>query len=352
LGCFSEVFLFSPLETQERAAHGMYVVPTPTIEHLRRHIVQFNISAVRAYGGYWPATFAVGGRVKGVPVVVSVHDTNPTLLHVSALQSADQIWPVSPAVRAALVRHAQISSSKLRMFSNRVDLSVFRPQPIAQSDLVAASQKDNNEQQYTAYKKSAAVEDAAARVTALAKRFPGKFRVLFVGRRQRQKNWDTVMRCLATLGPNYVGIFVGRAGPKEPMLALAAELGISHRVHIIASVPNEELPVFFWMADVFCVPSRWEGFGIVFVEALACAGAVVVTSDIAPMNQFVEHNVNGLLVGDFESGDAVAREVRRAATDVELRRKVRANARASVARRFGKEYVDAWEVRLYRGVLP
>ena len=44
-----------------------------------------------------------------------------------------------------------------------------------------------------------------------------------------------------------------------------------------------------------CVPSRGEGFGIVFIEAAAC-GSVIVTSDIAPMNEFLTNGVNAIFV--------------------------------------------------------
>jgi glycosyltransferase involved in cell wall biosynthesis/GR25 family glycosyltransferase involved in LPS biosynthesis len=336
LGFFDEVFVLSPRETEERVSHGMYVVPTPSAEALRKHIVQLNVSVVRAYSGYWPATFAVNGRVHGVPVVVSVHDADPELLHADALQHADEIWPVSHAVADRLATHANIPKEQMRMFSNRVDLDVFHTQP---------GLKPNGSAE-----KRRAAEYAIARVSALAKQYPGKHRVLFVGRRNRQNNWDTVIRSLADLGPQYTGIFVGR-GPKAPMVALAAKLGISRRVHLVESVPNEELKYFYWMADVFCVPSRWEGFGIAFIEAMASGGAVVVTSDIAPMNEFFEHGENGMLVGAFENSMALAHAVKRAATDVKLRKKIRKNARRRAAQRFGKGHVDRWEVGLYRGVL-
>ena len=336
LGFFDEVFVLSPRETEERVAHGMYVVPTPSVEALHKHIVELNVSMVRAYGGYWPASFAIKGRVQGVPVVVSVHDTDPKLLHANALQRADEIWPVSQAVAESVALNANVPKEKMRMLSNRVDLKVFHPQPGLKSNDNAAKRRH--------------VEYATARVSALAKQYPGNRRVLFVGRRRRQKNWDTVMRSLADLGPQYTGIFVGR-GPRAPMVALAAKLGISQRVHLIDHVPNEELKYYFWLADVFCVPSRWEGFGIVFVEAMASSGAVVVTSDIAPMNEFLEHGENGILVSAFENSMAVAHAVKRAATDIKLRKKIRANARRSVAERFGKTHVDRWEVGLYRGVL-
>lgn len=231
---------------------------------------------------------------------------------------------------------AQVPAEKIKMFSNRVDMSVFHEQP-------TISTANNSDSRQIA-------ELASARVSKLGRQFKGKHRVLFIGRRRSQKNWDTVMHSLASLGRDYTGIFIGR-GPKEPLLALASELGILQRVHLIDNVPNDELKYYFWLADVFCVPSRWEGFGIVFIEALASSGAVVVTSDIAPMNEFLENEENSLLVKQYENSTALARAITRAATDIELRNKIRTNARPSIVERFGKQYVDRWEIGLYRGVL-
>ncbi len=97
------------------------------------------------------------------------------------------------------------------------------------------------------------------------------------------------------------------------------------------------------------VPSRWEGFGIVFLEALAC-GAMVVTSGIPPMTEYITDGENGLLVDDYEDPDALAAVIRRACTDDTLREAIRARAPESVAR-FERERVDALEVEYYERAL-
>ena len=62
-------------------------------------------------------------------------------------------------------------------------------------------------------------------------------------------------------------------------------MAMSKRCFWIESVKNSELPVWYSWCDCFCVPSRWEGFGLVFIEAAAC-GSAIVTSDIAPMTEY------------------------------------------------------------------
>ncbi|AJY69266.1 glycosyltransferase [Geobacter sulfurreducens] len=311
---FDEVYCFSPLETEERFAHGMHVVPT-SAEQLPLRIEQFGVQAVRAYGGFWPADFACLNKARGVPVVVSVHDTNPGLLHDSVLQ-ADQVWVVSDAVKA-LVTQRGVPDDKIRLLPNRVNFDTFRHR-----------------------------EDDTLRA-AFNARFPGRFRILHVGRKSPQKNLDTVIRALAELGPDFACIFVGQ-GDVTPYLELARQCGVAGQCHFIESIPNNELPIYYSFCDCMCVPSRWEGFGIVFIEALA-SEAIVVTADIPPMNEFVQHGHNGLLVKEYEEPAAVARAIRSACTDPELRHRLRAQSRLSVEK-FSKQRIDAHEASLYEAL--
>ena len=117
----------------------------------------------------------------------------------------------------------------------------------------------------------------------------------------------------------------------------------------IESVKNEDLSYYFSWADCMCTPSRWEGFGIVFIEALACE-AVVVTSNIGPMNEFIKHKYNGLLVKDYENAEALAGMIKLACIDKELQKKIKNNARKSVEV-FEKSNIDVLEVDYYKKVL-
>jgi glycosyltransferase involved in cell wall biosynthesis len=353
---FDAVFVLSPVESAvqgERQAHGMWVIPlspsAPSIEF--RNIVQrIGASCIRAYGGYWPVDLAVQGALgTGVPVVVSVHDTNPKLVHIDSLKQATQVWPVSHAVARMLSNSFNVSFSRMRMFSNRVDLNVFQPQnlPLVPSPLV--EERINDRTQET--NRLLVLEETAKRVAKvheLKQKYPGRHRLLFVGRRNEQKNWDTVMRGLHVLGTEYVCLFIGR-GDRTPMMKYAAQWNVTAQVHLIDTVQSEELRYYMWMADVFVVPSRWEGFGIVFIEALAC-GSVVITSNIEPMNEYIEHERSGLLLNEIEDEMALGALIVRGVGESALRERLQRNG-PLVAERFSKESVDRWEVSLYRMVV-
>ena len=323
---FDEVFLLSPLEVKERIEYGMYIIPTQPNE-LSSRIKELNIHLVRAYGGYWPCDMATFGKVPGVPVIVSVHDTNMDVLH-DSIADADFVLPVSRAV-ADLVKFKLLQKnvdeniivSKIHMFSNRVDEKVFHPNIINHHDY------DN-------------------KVMSLRQQYPGKYRILFIGRRKEQKNWDTLIKSLAILGNDYVLIMIGR-GEKEPIIQLATELNVLSQIYLIDSIENSDIPYYQSIADVFATVSRWEGFGIVFIEALATGRSVVVTSDIAPMNEYITHGFNGLLVKEYENPKEVAKFLISAIHNKTVRSHILANAPYSVDE-FLKSNVDRWEVQLYR----
>jgi glycosyltransferase involved in cell wall biosynthesis len=310
-GFFDEVYCLTPLETECRVTLGMSVMPTPPEEFAAR-VLALDVDVVRAYGGYWASDLACHHRVEGVPVVVSVHDTNPNLLHAS-VREADFVLAVSSAVRASLVGLG-VDAARIFNFANRVDLDVFRP-----------------------------VEDPVARSAFLA-RFPGRYRILHVGRKTAQKNPDTLIQALALAGKDYVGLFVG---PEDDSLyrQLAVDCGVADRCHFLGPVPNRELAAYYSFCDCMCTPSRWEGFGIVFIEALACR-AVVVTSDIPPMNEYIESGVSGLLIRNYESAPALAEALHLACTDSSLRVTLQANARRAAAP-FERRRIDGREASLY-----
>ena len=88
---------------------------------------------------------------------------------------------------------------------------------------------------------------------------------------------------------------------------------------------------------------------MVFIEALACE-SVVVTSDIAPMNEYIEHMKNGLLVKNYEDPQSLADMIGVACTNKQVRESLRQNARKSVER-FEKSRIDRLEANYYEKLL-
>jgi glycosyltransferase involved in cell wall biosynthesis len=96
-------------------------------------------------------------------------------------------------------------------------------------------------------------------------------------------------------------------GPQQSSLlkvlkARAGELGLADRVRFLGHVPYDELPRYVSGCDVFVAPSLYEPFGMVYLEAMACAKPTV-GCDAGGVPEIITHGENGLLV---PPGDAAA----------------------------------------------
>jgi D-inositol-3-phosphate glycosyltransferase len=78
----------------------------------------------------------------------------------------------------------------------------------------------------------------------------------------------------------------------EHLQSVAKALNIQHRLIFTGSVDQEILPVYYSAADVLAVPSHYESFGLVALEALAC-GTPVVTTPVGAMKTIVQNGVTG-----------------------------------------------------------
>jgi phosphatidylinositol alpha-1,6-mannosyltransferase len=104
----------------------------------------------------------------------------------------------------------------------------------------------------------------------------GKRVLLTVGRlsaKERYKGYDRVIAALPALRPRFrelAYVVVGDGDDRPRLEALALELGVADIVRFVGRVPDAELVEHYRMADLFVMPSTKEGFGIVFLEAMAC----------------------------------------------------------------------------------
>lgn len=117
--------------------------------------------------------------------------------------------------------------------------------------------------------------------------------VLYVGRLVEQKGVYDLIEAFAGLDTEADLCIVGR-GDTRGVRTACREHGILDSLVLEGEVPHVDLPGYYAAADVFCLPTRSESFGMVNVEAMAC-GTPVVTSDLAATREYVSNGENGLL---------------------------------------------------------
>ncbi len=123
--------------------------------------------------------------------------------------------------------------------------------------------------------------------------------ILCVARQYRRKRVVDLLRALTLVRrhvPKAHAVVVGD-GPEHPRLRrLVRELGLSACVELTGAVPDDaEVALHYRRADVFCLPTIQEGFGIVFLEAMA-AGLPVVSTTATAIPEVVPAGKAGLLV--------------------------------------------------------
>jgi len=150
---------------------------------------------------------------------------------------------------------------------------------------------------------------------------------------------DDVIRALPLL-PDNVSFIVYGIGPDEPKLrALTKELGLTERVRFMGQIGHEEMPIALKACDIFVRPSRSEGMGNSFVEAMAAGLPVIATQEggIADFLFDAEQNPGRPATGFAVHKDApeeIAAAVKRILDNPEEVRKTTEVARALAIERY------------------
>jgi len=187
------------------------------------------------------------------------------------VRAADCLIAATPVDRAHLVWHYEAVPHRIVVVPCGVDTTLFRPIPPSRAKAQLGLGDDPI--------------------------------VLYVGRLAPVKGVETLLESIPKLqhGRAPTILIVG-GGLDEPTNGHVATLrskiralGIEERVHFLGAQPQERLPYFYSAAQVTVMPSYYESFGMVALEAMAC-GSPVIASRVGGLTVTVEDGVNGFLV--------------------------------------------------------
>ena len=133
--------------------------------------------------------------------------------------------------------------------------------------------------------------------------------------------------------PENIKLLILGSGPLEKNLKLKTKnLKLDRRVLFLGNVPNEEVPNYLAIADVFVRPSLSEGLGNSFLEAMA-AGVSVVGTKVGGIPDFLRDGETGLFC-EVNNPQSIAEKTKILINDSELRQKLVANAKKLVAEKY------------------
>lgn len=178
--------------------------------------------------------------------------------------------------------------------------------------------------------------------------------VLCVGTLEPRKNLVVLLQAFRALAedPQFADVTLAIGGSKgwyyQEVFATAERLGLtsSGRVRFLGRVPDEDLPLWYNVAAVFAYPSKYEGFGLPVLEAMAC-GAPVIASNTS---SFPEIAGGAATLVDPEDVGAWSEAMRRLLGSPELARRCR-EAGLTQARRFDWRRTARETAQVYRRTL-
>ena len=179
---------------------------------------------------------------------------------------------------------------------------------------------------------------ASASGSALPSRFPKGRVILTVGRwsrAERYKGVDTLISALARLirQSSEIQLVVAGVGDDQAWLEqISDERGVRDHVHILKGLSDAEIAACYAACEIFAMPSRGEGFGLVYLEAMAC-GKPVIGGSHGGAPEVIDHGETGFLV-QHGNADELAASLQALLADRTLAREMGARGRARVEKMF------------------
>lgn len=234
----------------------------------------------------------------------------------SVYRGCDQVFALTDIEKEQITTLYNVASERIRVIPPGVDVSVFRPH--ANPSLCRSKLG-----------------------------LPDRTTVLALGRLDERKGFDLYIRAVrevANVEDMSAVSFILSAGDgsaqeeeRRKLDHLIEELSIGKELIWLPVLSEEIIPTYYGAADVFVLPSRYEPFGIVMLEAMACQVPVVATTNGGPA-KVINHGNDGLL-GNPEQPQQFAELIASLILEPEKRRSFGRRARRKVEREYSWETI-------------
>jgi len=220
-------------------------------------------------------------RIKLIVVAHGIEVWQPLGYKRKALQWADRILAVSQFTAHKLVTVNKIDSQKIHIFPNTIEPFFASPTLFQKSASLLQRYGIDNQQK---------VVLTVCRLSAV----------------EAYKGYDRIIEGLPLIikqFPNAVYLIVGKYDAPEKLRldGLVRSLNLEKKVKFTGFVPDSELTAHFLLGDVFAMPSKNEGFGIVFIEAMVCGLPVVAGNSDGSVDALANGELGSLVNPDSAS---------------------------------------------------
>ncbi len=236
-------------------------------------------------------------------------------------KEADKLIAVSNYTAKSIMAEYGISSNKISVIPNAVDIDKFNPE-INGTDIRKKLNLGNEKI------------------------------ILFVGRLDFQKGIEFLISAFSEVikdFPDVKLIVVGDGPLKNRIKYIIYEHDLSKSVFLMGHATDEDLPKIYAASDLFVVPSLMEGFGIVYIEAMSCGKACIGTS-IGGVEDVIVNGYTGILVPPANS-DAISQAIKTLLSDESMLKKFGKEGRKWVLKNFTWGKVASQTLRVYSEAL-
>jgi len=256
-----------------------------------------------------------------LPLVVSVHN----MLRVTdSIKYADSVICISDCLVNRCILEYNVDPDKIVLIPDGIDMNLFYPK----------KEKDIGKIVDPKYNK--------------------KYKLLSVGRINNQKNLEKLLEAVKFIKGElkdvcHIHLGVGDKQNLDKILQLKNSLGLEKNSYFLGGKHKTELPFYYSWADVNLFPSICEGLGRASIESLACE-TPVVTTYYPPMTEVVKDGYNGLTANPHDPKEIASKAIE-ILTNNKLKGKLKENARKSVRKKYGVEFVMQKHCENYKQLL-
>ncbi|RLG41098.1 MAG: hypothetical protein DRN78_04670 [Thermoproteota archaeon] len=243
-----------------------------------------------------------------------------TLSLLKLIEGSKLVATVSKHLRNILEMYNPLWADKLDVLYNGVDTNFFYPRRSCPS---------------------------SGNQSRLLEKMSSKPTILYLGRVIPRKGIGLLLKAASKIDKMAQVVIAGRIDPsyERRLRKLASSLGIEDIVAITGELPRRLLPYFYSMADVYVLPSLFEGLPTTLLEAMAC-GTPVIATRVGGIPEVVDHGRNGFLIGRGSLNEL--RDTLRCLLDDEsLRKRMSIEAERTVKERFSWDIISKRYIELY-----
>lgn len=319
----------SQLNLPERGGDNIRSVQREYTDYVKSVVAKDSHDAIHAHDWLTMEAALEAKKLTGAPLVVHVHATefdrsgmkggNPIVHEIEqqGLLMADRIIAVSMLTKQMIVHNYKIPADKIEVVHNAIGLN----------------SEENHEYDTRTYRYLEALKSEGYTVVAAITRFT------------IQKGLSQLMHAAAMASDKYdklVFLFAGDGEQRDELIALSAELGISHKVFFTGFVRGKQWRDAYKLADIFVMSSVSEPFGLTALEAAHHDTALIISKQCG-----VGEVLKSTLRYDFWDVERLADQFVGIATSSALQYELATNAKQEYARLSWKD-VAATCLKLYR----